>query len=253
MINKKLLFSVKVSIPYIQKNVLYQWIRLICNVCSTACLCLIIAKHRNILCIGIIFICLILRYIVNQKAIEMSYLSSHIVKETLRSRLYKKLSKIGIEYTNKWSTAEIVQLSSEGIEQLETYFANYIPQFFYSLIAPITLFIIISFMNFKAALVLLVCVPLIPMRQLGSYFHIARNGMAASDKLFAILEKEIEEKQNVKLDSYSISAHNLHFGYTDKEVLQGIHFKAFKEMIGFVGESGKSTIVSLLMGTIFEL
>ena len=163
MINKKLLFSVKESIPYIQKNVLYQWIRLICNVCSTACLCLIITKHRNILCIGIIFICLILRYIVNQKAIEMSYLSSHIVKETLRSRLYKKLSKIGIEYTNKWSTAEIVQLSSEGIEQLETYFANYIPQFFYSLIAPITLFIIISFMNFKAALVLLVCVPLIPM------------------------------------------------------------------------------------------
>ena len=248
MINKKLLFSVKESIPYIQKNVLYQWIRLICNVCSTACLCLIIAKHRNILCIGILFICLILRYIVNQKAIEMSYLSSHIVKETLRSRLYKKLSKIGIEYTNKWSTAEIVQLSSEGIEQLETYFANYIPQFFYPLIAPITLFIIISFMNFKAALVLLVCVPLIPMRQLGSYFHIAMNGMAASDKLFAILEKEIEEKQNVKLDSYSISAHNLHFGYTDKEVLQGIHFKAFKEMIGFVGESGKSTIVSLLMG-----
>ena len=55
MINKKLLFSVKESIPYIQKNVLYQWIRLICNVCSTACLCLIIAKHRNILCIGIIF------------------------------------------------------------------------------------------------------------------------------------------------------------------------------------------------------
>ena len=53
-----------------------------------------------------------IRYIVNQKAIEMSYASSHIVKETLRSRLYKKLSKIGIGYTNEWSTAEIVQLSS---------------------------------------------------------------------------------------------------------------------------------------------
>lgn len=93
----------------------------------------------------------------------MSYSTSHIVKETLRTQLYKKLSKIGIGYTNKWSTAEIVQLSSEGIEQLETYFASYIPQFFYSLIAPMTLFIVISFMNFKAALVLLVCVPLIPM------------------------------------------------------------------------------------------
>ena len=364
MINKKLLFSVKESIPYIQKNVLYQWIGLICNVCSTACLCLIITKYRNILCIGIIFICLILRYIVNQKAIEMSYQSSHIVKETLRSRLYEKLSKMGIGYTNKWSTAEIVQLSSEGIEQLETYFANYIPQFFYSLIAPITLFIVISFMNFKAALVLLICVPLIPMsivfvqkfakkllnrywgqytklgdsflenlqglttlkiyeadghyhekmnvesenfrkitmrvltmqlnsitvmdlvayggsalgivfaltsttdlfqtlfiilisaeffipmRQLGSYFHIAMNGMAASDKLFGILEMETDEKQEVDLKDCSISASNLCFGYTDKEVLHDICFEANKGLIGFVGESGsgKSTIASLLMG-----
>lgn len=365
MINKKLLFSVKESIPYIKKNVMYQWIGLICNVCSTACLCLIITKQDNyFLYIGMILVCLIIRYIVNQKAIEMSYSSSHIVKETLRTQLYKKLSKIGIGYTNKWSTAEIVQLSSEGIEQLETYFASYIPQFFYSLIAPMTLFIVISFMNFKAALVLLVCVPLIPMsivfvqkfakrllnrywgqytklgdsflenlqglttlkiyeadgyyhkkmnvesenfrkitmrvltmqlnsitvmdlvayggsalgivfaltssqdlfqtlfiilisaeffipmRQLGSYFHIAMNGMAASDKLFGILEMKTEEKQEVDLKDCSISASNLCFGYADKEVLHAIHFKADKGMIGFVGESGsgKSTIASLLMG-----
>lgn len=365
MINKKLLFSVKESIPYIKKNVMYQWIGLICNVCSTACLCLIITKQDNyFLYIGMILVCLIIRYIVNQKAIEMSYSSSHIVKETLRTQLYKKLSKIGIGYTNKWSTAEIVQLSSEGIEQLETYFASYIPQFFYSLIAPMTLFIVISFMNFKTALVLLVCVPLIPisivfvqkfakrllnrywgqytklgdsflenlqglttlkiyeadgyyhkkmnvesenfrkitmrvltmqlnsitvmdlvayggsalgivfaltssqdlfqtlfiilisaeffipMRQLGSYFHIAMNGMAASDKLFGILEMKTEEKQEVDLKDCSISASNLCFGYADKEVLHAIHFKADKGMIGFVGESGsgKSTIASLLMG-----
>ena len=364
MINKKLLFSVKESIPYIKKNVLYQWIGLICNVCSTACLCWIITKNRSLSFIGIILVCLIVRCIVNQKAIEMSYQSSHIVKETLRSRLYKKLAKIGNSYTNEWSTAEIVQLSSEGVEQLETYFASYIPQFFYSLIAPMTLFIVISFMDMKAALVLLVCVPLIPMsivfvqkfakrllnrywgqytklgdsflenlqglttlkiyeadghyqekmnvesenfrkitmrvltmqlnsitvmdlvayggsalgivfalrgttdlfqtlfiilisaeffipmRQLGSYFHIAMNGMAASDKLFAILEMETKEKQNVNINNYSISASNLRFGYTDKEVLHDICFEANKGLIGFVGESGsgKSTIASLLMG-----
>ena len=92
----------------------------------------------------------------------MSYESSHIVKETLRSRLYKKLSKIGNSYTNEWSTAEIAQLSTEGIEQLETYFASYIPQFFYSLIAPMTCYCYF-FMDLKAALVLLICVPLIPM------------------------------------------------------------------------------------------
>lgn len=77
-----------------------------------ACLCLIVTKNRSLSFIGIILVCLMIRYIVNQKAIEMSYASSHIVKETLRSRLYKKLSKIGIGYTNEWSTAEIVQLSS---------------------------------------------------------------------------------------------------------------------------------------------
>ena len=91
MINKKLLFSVKESIPYIKKNVLYQWIGLICNACSMACLCLIVTKNRSLSFIGIILVCLMIRYIVNQKAIEMSYASSHIVKETLRCRLYKKL------------------------------------------------------------------------------------------------------------------------------------------------------------------
>ena len=89
----------------------------------------------------------------------------------------------------------------------------------------------------------------IPMRQLGSYFHIAMNGMAASDKLFAILEMETKEKQNVNINNYSISASNLRFGYTDKEVLHDICFEANKGLIGFVGESGsgKSTLLKLLM------
>mgnify|MGYP000027836491 FL=1 len=74
--------------------------------------------------------------------------------------------------------------------------------------------------------------------------------MAASDKLFAILEMETKEKQNVNINNYSISASNLRFGYTDKEVLHDICFEANKGLIGFVGESGsgKSTIASLLMG-----
>ena len=91
----------------------------------------------------------------------------------------------------------------------------------------------------------------IPMRQLGSYFHIAMNGMAASDKLFAIFRKGYSRKAKCKIRFiFNFCSKILHFGYTDKEVLHGIHFKAFKGMIGFVGESGsgKSTIASLLMG-----
>ena len=57
----------------------------------------------------------------------------------------------------------MVQLSAEGVEQLETYFGRYLPQFFYSLLAPFTLFAVLSFVNLKASGILLVCVPLIPV------------------------------------------------------------------------------------------
>ena len=57
----------------------------------------------------------------------------------------------------------MVQLSAEGVEQLETYFGRYLPQFFYSLLAPLTLFAVLSFINLKASVILLVCVPLIPV------------------------------------------------------------------------------------------
>lgn len=370
MINKKLLLSVKESLGFIKKNVLYQWIGLLCNMCATACLCLLVTHSIDAIwaCFCGLFIALIIRYIVNQKAIEMAYESSKMVKKKLRSQLYQKLAQIGNGYTNRWSTAEIVQLSSEGVEQLETYFANYIPQFFYALIAPLTLFLILVFINIKVALSLLVCVPLIPisivcvqkfakkllnkywgqytklgdhflenlqglttlkiyeadqkyhekmniesenfrkitmrvltmqlnsitimdliayggsalgivfsllafknqhislfqtlfiilisseffipMRQLGSYFHIAMNGMAASDKLFSILETENEVKQMISLDSFDICAKNICFGYTQEEVLHDVSFQADTGLIGFVGKSGsgKSTIASLLMG-----
>ncbi|CAI3631763.1 putative ABC transporter, ATPase/permease components [Clostridium neonatale] len=82
---------------------------------------------------------------------------------TLRELIYKKLLRLGPGYSNVESTAAVVQMSIEGVEQLEIYFGKYLPQFFYSMLAPITLFIFISFISLKAALVFIVCVPLIPL------------------------------------------------------------------------------------------
>lgn len=164
MINKKILFSVRESLPYIRKNVIDQWIGLVCNVISTASLCLLIVERElNFKLVGVIGLMLTLRYFINQRAIKNSYQSSQLVKEKMRTRLYTKLTEIGSAYSNQWSTAEIVQLASEGVEQLEIYFANYIPQFFYAMIAPLTLFIILLFMDARVALALLICVPLIPI------------------------------------------------------------------------------------------
>lgn len=93
----------------------------------------------------------------------MGYLASKAVKKILREKIYSKLLGLGSAYSNDVKTSEVVQVAVEGVEQLETYFGAYLPQFFYSMIAPITLFVVLSFVNFPSALVLLVCVPLIPV------------------------------------------------------------------------------------------
>ena len=81
----------------------------------------------------------------------------------MRDALYAKLLKLGAAYRDSIATSEVVQLASDGIEQLEIYFGRYLPQFFYSLLAPLTLFAVLAPVSFKAALILLGCVPLIPI------------------------------------------------------------------------------------------
>ena len=93
----------------------------------------------------------------------MSYLSSKAVKKTLRERIYEKLLRLGASYNEQVKTSEVVQVAVEGVDQLETYFGAYLPQFFYAMLAPLTLFAVLCFVNVPAAIVLLVCVPLIPI------------------------------------------------------------------------------------------
>ncbi|MDU6249883.1 MAG: ABC transporter ATP-binding protein/permease, partial [Paeniclostridium sordellii] len=77
--------------------------------------------------------------------------------------IYKKLLELGVNYNETVSTSSIVQISVDGVEALEVYFGRYLPQLFYSLLAPLTLFLVIAPINFKAAIILLICVPLIPI------------------------------------------------------------------------------------------
>lgn len=106
---------------------------------------------------------LALRILCDHGAAKASYLASADVKRVLRGKIYGKLLNLGVSYREQIATSEVVQLCTEGVEQLETYFGRYLPQLFYSLLAPLTLFIVLAFVNLKAALVLLICVPLIPI------------------------------------------------------------------------------------------
>ena len=106
---------------------------------------------------------IIVRFICGKMSTKSSYQASVDVKRILREKIYEKMLRLGVSYSELVPSSEIVQVSTEGVEQLETYFGKYLPQLFYSLLAPLTLFIILSRVSFKASVVLLVCVPLIPI------------------------------------------------------------------------------------------
>lgn len=170
MINKRLIRIVDNSRKYIVGNVLLQWTSLLANITMMWSITQLVAgliktpgsiDVRPMILIGAIAI--IVRLICTLTATRLTYLSSKEVKKTLRSMIYEKLLRLGTSYQEKVQTSEIVQLSVEGVEQLESYFGAYLPQFFYAMLAPLTLFAIIAFINLPSAIVLLICVPLIPI------------------------------------------------------------------------------------------
>ncbi len=381
MFDKRLMVMCPESKKYIAGNIICQWIELLMNAGMIFIISSGISSFYNknlsaqsvLIGLAALFIILIIRFFMTKKTSEMSYLASKTVKRVMREQIYQKLLRLGSSYREHASTAELVQESVEGVEQLESYFGLYVPQFFYAFIASLTLFFMFGFAgSFKVAAVLLICVPLIPgaimmvqkiakkllskywdqyvglgstflenlegmttlktymaddfknqqmnkesenfrritmkvltmqlnsiiimdffayggaalgillatkgfinggislsstifmillsadfflpMRKLGSYFHVAMNGMAASDRIFKFLnEKEPEEKLEILPDSgLDIKLDEISFFYDGtKEVLSDVSLD-IKEgsFTGIVGESGsgKSTIASLIMG-----
>ncbi len=171
MINKRLIGTVSESKKFIAANVICQWLSLSANVTMMISITTLLARlfektaktQDIIITLIIAAAAVIVRYGCTILSSKMSYLSSKAVKKTLREMIYKKLLRLGTSYKEKANTSEVVQVAVEGVEQLETYFGAYLPQFFYAMLAPLTLFIVLSFVSFPCAIVLLVCVPLIPV------------------------------------------------------------------------------------------
>lgn len=381
MFDKRLMKMCPESRRYIFGNIVLQWLELLMNAVMIGLIALSVeqlwqknlTKDAVMWRLIVILVTIAVRWFATKGATRMSYLASRTVKRVMREQIYQKLLRLGTSYREHASTAELVQESVEGVEQLESYFGQYVPQFFYAFLAPITLFVLFGLAgSWTVVAVLLVCVPLIPgaimvvqkiakrllskywtqytrlgssflenlqgmttlktyqadgyknqqmneesehfrvvtmmvltmqlnsiiimdfiayggaalgialacaafaggrlglsgcvfmlllsaefflpMRRLGSYFHVAMNGMAASDKIFRFLsEPEPEKKQEIlSEDGGDIVIRDLHFSYTsDREVLKGISLTIPKNsFVGIVGKSGsgKSTVASLLMG-----
>ena len=171
MINKKLLSFDRAALRYVGANVAFQWLGLVCNIIFVRAVARLVgaafagsltaaALRQNILlCLGTVP----LRFAFTMLASGMSDQASRDVKRTLRSKIYEKLTRLGPGYTETVATSEVVMLASEGVEQIDTYFAKYLPQLFYSLLAPVTLFALLVGVHARSAVILLCCVPLIPL------------------------------------------------------------------------------------------
>ena len=381
MIKKRLIGLLSQAGKHIIYHILLQILSLISQIVLVFTLANVLEKavggklDRNALLIAIItfVIVYIIRVTCEELEAKEAYLASVDVKRVIREKIYDKLLRLGAGYREKVSTSQVVQLSSEGVEQLETYFGRYLPQFAYSMSAPIILFIVLAIkVNFVVSFILLLLVPLIPvsivavmkiagrlfkkywgvyselgdtflenlqglttskiyraderkadkmdveashfrkitmrvltmqlfsttvmdilayggaavgmlvgisyflkgeislagmftvillasefflpLRLLGSYFHIAMNGMSASDKIFELLDMEEGKKGDEEADEGIpvINIENVDFSYDEeRKILNKVNMLFPKgSFTSIVGESGcgKSTVVGIISG-----
>lgn len=171
MIKTRLVKLLSHAKKYIVYTILWQWIALLSQISAVFAIAgfvehILYGSVTSLLVKQTIFvlgIVVVLRFFCERMGARCSYLACVDVKRILREKIYEKMLKLGAAYREQVSSSEIVQVSTEGVEQLETYFGKYLPQLFYSLLAPVTLFLVLCRVNMKASVVLLICVPLIPI------------------------------------------------------------------------------------------
>ena len=171
MIKTRLVGLLSHAKKYIVYTILWQWAALLSQVLAVFSIADLLERvvYRAVTVpvmeriVLILVLVVIIRFVCERMGARSSYLACVDVKRILREKIHEKMLKLGASYSERVSSSEVVQVMAEGVEQLETYFGKYLPQLFYSLIAPLTLFIILCQVSLKASVILLICVPLIPI------------------------------------------------------------------------------------------
>ena len=170
MFDKELIRLIGAHKKYVIYSVLLMILGMLANIGITASICwaayLLIEKQPALLymypAIAAI-VAILVRYIASRLTGDLKDVLGRKVKKDLRARTYDKILRLGVKSTDGMSMAGLTQVSMEGIEQLDLYYSTYLPQFFFSMIAPFILFAICVGIDWRTSLVLLACVPLIPV------------------------------------------------------------------------------------------
>ena len=239
MFDKRLLAMVAEAKKYIAGTVVFKWIALLANVVAMVCLGLFLqgilaqanvialdpslplggfaAESPQLICV--MAIAIIVRMACTVGASNMGTEASGMAKRKIRAAVYDKLLRLGPSYVEQIPSSQAVQIGVEGVEQLEVYFGAYIPQFFYAMIAPITLFVCLAWLSLPAAIVLLVCVPLIPgsimmfqklakkvmRRYWGSYLDLGGNFLENIQGLTTLKIYQADEAQHTQMNEHAES------------------------------------------------
>ena len=170
MVDKELFRLIGGNKKYIFIAVLLQAIGLVANVAITGSVCYAVyLLTENTEAVKFVYpligaaIGIAVRYLCSRATGDIKDKLGRSVKKDLRERVYNKIVKLGVKTTDGMSMAGLTQVSVEGVEQLDLYYSSYLPQFFFAMIAPVILFLICVWIDWRTALVLIACVPLIPV------------------------------------------------------------------------------------------
>lgn len=227
MIKTRLIGLLSHAKKYIVYTILWQWLALLSQVLAVFSIADLLEKvvadtvtlpfvERTIL---ILALTVFLRFLCERMGARFSYLACVDVKRILLEKIYEKMLKLGASYREMVSSSEVVQVCTEGVEQLETYFGKYLPQLFYSLLAPLTLFVILCKVSLKASVILLICVPLIPVsivvvqkiakKLLNKYWSIYTGlGDSFLENLQGLTTLKIYQADQLKADEMDVESQN---------------------------------------------
>ena len=170
MFDKELIRLIGAHKKYVIYSVLLMILGMLANIGITASICwavyLLIEKQPALSYIYpaiTAIVAILVRYIASRLTGDLKDVLGRKVKKDLRAQTYDKILRLGVKSTDGMSMAGLTQVSMEGIEQLDLYYSTYLPQFFFSMIAPFILFAICVGIDWRTSLVLLACVPLIPV------------------------------------------------------------------------------------------
>lgn len=121
-----------------------------------------IAGPSGFMLIGVAALAIaVVRFLAHHFATRLGTEAAERVKLGLRSELYRKMLRLGPSYAQRARTSDVVQLTGEGVDQIQSFFELFLPQLGFAILAPLTLFAAIAPLNMPTAVVLLVCAPLI--------------------------------------------------------------------------------------------